>query len=138
MIHVGKLVRTTAKNCGVTMKELARRLGVSLSTVENYVTRGSLDVEVLQRISTALDVNLIDVFLSEDDNPGFTVVTKELREARAEVYKVQRELDELACENYLLKEEISKLRASFNRSSEQSLISEFGTTNSSRAQTFYR
>jgi transcriptional regulator with XRE-family HTH domain len=137
MIHVGKLVKTTATTCGVTLKELSRRLGVSQSTVENYVKRSSMDVEILQRISDVLEVNLIDRYLQGNDNPGFLVVTKELREARAEIHNVQLELEQLACENLLLKEEISKMRTALNRNSKLPVLTDLNTTTRTRAQTIY-
>jgi transcriptional regulator with XRE-family HTH domain len=137
MIHVGKLVKATATTCGVTLKELSRRLGVSQSTVENYVKRSSMDVEILQRISDVLEVNLIDRYLQGNDNPGFFVVTKELREARAEIHNVQLELEQLACENLLLKEEISKMRTALNRNSKLPLLTDLNTTTRTRAQTIY-
>jgi transcriptional regulator with XRE-family HTH domain len=111
MNHVGKMVRAAARSRGFTLKELSRRLGVSQSTVENYVTRSSLDVEVLYRISIILEVNLIDEFLKNSGDTGFPVVTCELREAYAEVRKVQHELNALACENLLLKTEIGRLKS---------------------------
>ena len=125
MIHVGKLVKAAAINCGVTMKELSRRLGVSQSTVENYVKRSSMDVEILQRISDVLEVNLIDRYLKGLDNPGFLVVTQDLREARAEIHNIQLELEQLACENFLLKKEITKMRTAFNRNTEKTVIDRF-------------
>ncbi len=137
MIHVGKLVKAAATTCGITLKELSRRLGVSQSTVENYVKRSSMDVEILQRISDVLEVNLIDRYLQGDANPGFLVVTKDLREARAEIHKVQIELELLACENFLLKEEISKMKKAFNRNKEMPPLTDLNTTTRTRAHTIY-
>lgn len=138
MIHVGKLVKTTATNCGVTTKELSRRLGVSQSTVENYVKRSSLDIEILKRISDVLEVNLIDRFLHECGDTGFTVITKEHRDARAELHSVQLELEKLACENFLLKEEINRMRKGLSIITEQPLMNELNTATRTRAQTVYR
>ena len=137
MIHVEKLVKTAAINCGVTTKELWRRLGVSQSTVENYIKRSSMGFEILQRISDVLEVNLIDRYLQGLDKPGFLVVTLDIREARAKIQNLQLELEQLACENFLLKEEISKMRTAFNRNTEMPLLTDLNTTTGTRAQTVY-
>lgn len=133
MNHVGKMVRAAARGRGVTLKELSRRLGVSQSTVENYVMRSSLDVEVLHRISIILETNLIDEFLRNSGDTGFPVVTSELRKAYAELHKVQHELNMLSCENNLLKSEISRLKSAQTRNIDRTAGNESNTLTSNRA-----
>lgn len=133
MNHVGKMVRAAARSRGVTLKELSRRLGVSQSTVENYVMRSSLDVEVLHRISIILEANLIDEFLRNSGDTGFPVVTSELRKAYAELHEVQHELNVLACENNLLKIEISRLKSAQTRNIDKTAGKELTSLTSNRA-----
>jgi hypothetical protein len=46
-------------------------------------------------------------------------------------------LEQLACENLLLKEEISKMRTALNRNSKLPVLTDLNTTTRTRAQTIY-
>ncbi len=59
-IHIGKLVKQAIKMRGMKVSELARRINTSRENMYGIFRRQSIDTVLLQKLSTALDVNFFE------------------------------------------------------------------------------
>ncbi len=60
-IHIGQLIDTRIKACGLSYAEFARRLHVERTTVYNIIRSKSIDIDRLIRISDILDYDFLRV-----------------------------------------------------------------------------
>lgn len=59
-IHIGQLVKSVFDNSGLSVSELARRLHCERTNVYTIFCRSTIDVELLARLSKALNHNFFD------------------------------------------------------------------------------
>lgn len=79
LISVGERIRTLRKKRGLTLQKFSEQVGVStsyLSQIEN--ARANTNLNILQRIASALQVPLVDLF-SDENSFQVSVVRKEDR-----------------------------------------------------------
>ena len=60
-------VTECCKRKGVTLQELADRLGVARSTLANTLAKKNPTLETLEKIAKALEVKISDLIVEEDD-----------------------------------------------------------------------
>lgn len=56
------------KKKGLTLQDLADRLGVARSTLANTLTKKNPTLDTLEKISKALDVRVADLIIEEKDH----------------------------------------------------------------------
>ena len=78
------IIKEVAKSKGITLTELADRLGITKSGMNQHVN-GNPSVEVLQRIADALNVHISDLFEKPqtEEISGFVKVKGEVREIKS-------------------------------------------------------
>ena len=54
------------KEHGLSMSEVARRMGISKGTLSNTICNGNMLVETMRRIATAVGCNISEFFADED------------------------------------------------------------------------
>ena len=65
-IHIGSLIKTEVKNCGMTFAEFARRIGIQRQNVDRKVfSQQGLDTEFLIEISEILDFNFFKYYQND-------------------------------------------------------------------------
>ena len=66
---IGKQIGILCKEGGISLRQLALKADIPYSTLYSAVKRDSngIDSEILKRIAVALGVDLVDLFMSDDD-----------------------------------------------------------------------
>jgi transcriptional regulator with XRE-family HTH domain len=102
-IHIGEKIRLRAKELRIGPTELARQISTSKQNVYGIYKRESIDTELLQKLSRALNQDFfyyyIDPKLSvaEEELPKYNARNKQKNEASAdEAGKIRKELDDLS------------------------------------------
>ena len=65
-------VTECCKRRGVTLQDLADRLGVARSTLANTLAKKNPTLETLERIAKALELKISDLIVEEDDKTRIT------------------------------------------------------------------
>lgn len=70
-------IKEITKRKGLTQKELADKMGVSLSAVKQMLGADSLTTSTLEKIASALDCSVADFFRAENPQPPqFTAMVR--------------------------------------------------------------
>jgi transcriptional regulator with XRE-family HTH domain len=81
-IHLGKLILAKLKEKRISKSEFARLINKSRQNVQDILKRESLDTQLLQEVSNALDYNFFEVFLK---NTPDKKLIGQLKEAQKEI-----------------------------------------------------
>jgi hypothetical protein len=73
-IHIGQLIKEQVKRKRIRVSQLSEKLNVSEPNVYKIYLRISIDTELLEKISIALDYNFFSIYASR-----FTLDTKDSR-----------------------------------------------------------
>jgi hypothetical protein len=125
-IHIGEKIRLRAKELRIGPTELARQISTSKQNVYGIYKRESIDTELLQKLSRALNQDFFYYYLdpklsvAEEELPKYNARNKQKNEASAdEAGKLRKELDDLSEKFEYLKrlyeftlKELSELKAS--------------------------
>lgn len=65
-------VTECCKRRGITLQELADKLGVARSTLANTLAKKNPTLETLEKISKALDLKVSDLIVEDDDRNTLT------------------------------------------------------------------
>lgn len=68
-IHIGEKIRQRAKELRIGPTELGKMIHTSKQNVAGIYKRKSIDAELLQKLSTALDCNFFDYYTSSGNSP---------------------------------------------------------------------
>lgn len=98
---IGNLVHWYIKEQGIKKNEVAKQLGVSNITLNQYFKQKSLQTIILWRIAKAIQYNLF-AFLAERINIPYT--TAKETELQKQINQLQQENHDLKKENELMKE----------------------------------
>ena len=95
--HIGNLVAQIMKKKKVTVAEVARKLGVTSSSVANYLRNDSLQIRILWQLGIALEYNfLADVmgFLPENVlNATESSLQKSITNQASEIIDLKKEIE---------------------------------------------
>ena len=108
-LHIGKIIRKSLEEKGMTKSEFARRISTSPQNIYGILKRKSIDTELLRDISTCLQVDFFQYYSTSalvDGDKAITAV-----QMKAELDIAVKELKQLQTENSYLKE-IYKLQKS--------------------------
>lgn len=61
-------VSECCKEKGLTLQELADRLGIARSTLANTLTKRNPTLDTLEKIAKALDVTVFDLFIQDQND----------------------------------------------------------------------
>jgi hypothetical protein len=78
-IHIGQLIKEQVKRKRIRVSQLSEKLNVSEPNVYKIYLRSSIDTELLEKISIALDYNFFSIYASR-----FTLDTKDSRITQCE------------------------------------------------------
>jgi transcriptional regulator with XRE-family HTH domain len=78
-IHIGQLIKEQVKRKRIRVSQLSDKLNVSEPNVYKIYLRSSIDTELLEKISIALDYNFFSIYASR-----FTLDTKDSRITQCE------------------------------------------------------
>lgn len=95
--HIGNLVAEIMKQKKMTVAEVARKLGVTSSSVANYLRNDSLQIRILWQLGVALEYNfLADVmdFLPENVlNSAKSSFQKSISAQASEIVDLKKEIE---------------------------------------------
>jgi transcriptional regulator with XRE-family HTH domain len=80
--HLGKLILAKLKEKRISKSEFARLINRSRQNVQDILERESLDTQLLQEVSKALDYNFFEVFVK--NTPDKRLI-HQLKEAQKEI-----------------------------------------------------
>ncbi len=98
--HIGRLVKSVFDRSGLSVSEFARRIYCERTNVYTIFNRSSIDVDLLVRISKALDYNFFEDIMNEY---GLTTMFTPKLNIQVDLSKRSKE-DSIAAIRSLLKE----------------------------------
>ncbi len=114
-MHIGERIKARTKEFGIGTTELARRINTTKQNVYTIFERKSIDTDLLQKLSKALEFDFFSYFgttgnggTNESQGP-YGDSQKEIAKLKAEIEKLQTELKELR-EAYAISKELLKLK----------------------------
>ena len=109
-LEFGSKIKFFRENLGLTQKQLADMIGVTAVTITRYEqNKREPDINTLLKISTALNVSLLDIIQEKD-----TDSTSDLEKYNKliEATSIYEALEILFCENFYLKQRLSLVTSS--------------------------
>lgn len=109
-LEFGSKIKFFRENLGLTQKQLADMIGVTAVTITRYEqNKREPDINTLLKISTALNVSLLDIIQEKDNNS-----TSDLEKYNKliEATSIYEALEILFCENFYLKQRLSLVTSS--------------------------
>lgn len=79
-IHIGKLIKKALIERGIPIRALADSIYKSRPDIYNIFNRKSIDAELIDRISMALNINLFEILARDIDERLGKIAPKELKE----------------------------------------------------------
>lgn len=95
--HIGNLVAEIMKQKKVTVAEVARKLGVTSSSVANYLRNDSLQIRILWQLGLALEHNflaeLMDFLPENVLNASESSLQKSITTQASEIIDLKKEIE---------------------------------------------
>lgn len=89
-IHIGNLIKETAKQRGYTLSEIARELGISRQTLNGWLKKDDISVKDLFTISKAIKYDLVKMFCLPEENEQETKVILHIEVEKSKVNDVMK------------------------------------------------
>ena len=93
MIHIGSRVKTLMIQKGISTTDLANRLAISPQSLHGYLKRQNWRTDSLSKLAEVLEIDITDVFLSDQAGEANALCHEKLEEIRQENAILERERD---------------------------------------------
>lgn len=107
-VHIGKLIKQTIEERGMSVSEFARRINTSRENVYGIFKRQSVDTTLLQKAGKVLEKDFFEYYHIKESIPVFkdTTVTYRKKNTTENIESIQQKLQMLQNEMAALKKEL--------------------------------
>lgn len=103
-IHIGNLVKTTVKQNGYTLAEVARKIGISRQTLNGWLLKDDISVKDLFTISEVTEYDFLKMFCQPIESEQETKVVLQIEVEKSKTNDILKFIKDKQLYNILKKE----------------------------------